>query len=134
MMVDLQAHLLADLHQFAVPRHARWDPLGLMAVGQAIRERLAPLGPVEEHRFCSGGEEGVNLILRLPGREAHLPPLLVGAHYDGPLHSPGADDNASSPAGVARGLRSGGVGDGGQRCPGAGAPRGPAAPEADGES
>ena len=22
-------------------------------------------------------------------------PLLVGAHYDGPLHSPGADDNAS---------------------------------------
>ena len=32
---ELQARLLADLHQFAVPRHARWDPLGLMAVRQA---------------------------------------------------------------------------------------------------
>jgi hypothetical protein len=26
----LQQRLLADLQQFAVPRHARWDPLGLM--------------------------------------------------------------------------------------------------------
>ncbi|NDG75039.1 MAG: M20/M25/M40 family metallo-hydrolase [Synechococcaceae bacterium WB8_1B_136] len=69
-----------------------------MAVRQAIRERLAPLGPLEEHRFCSSGEEGVNLILRLPGRESSLAPLLVGAHYDGPLHSPGADDNASGVA------------------------------------
>jgi len=55
---DLQRRLLTDLHQFAVPRHARWDPLGLLAVSSALRERL-------------------------------------GAHYDGPLHSPGADDNAS---------------------------------------
>jgi Zn-dependent M28 family amino/carboxypeptidase len=98
MTSELQARLLADLHQFAVPRHARWDPLGLMAVRQAIRERLAPLGPLEEHRFASSGEEGVNLILRLPGRDAQLAPLLVGAHYDGPLHSPGADDNASGVA------------------------------------
>jgi len=94
----VSTRLLSDLHQFAVPRHARWDPLGLMAVRQAIRERLAPLGPLEEHRFASSGEEGVNLILRLPGRDAKLAPLLVGAHYDGPLHSPGADDNASGVA------------------------------------
>ena len=40
----------------------------------------------------------MNLILRLPGRDPKLPPLLVGAHYDGPLHSPGADDNASGVA------------------------------------
>jgi Zn-dependent M28 family amino/carboxypeptidase len=97
-MADLQQRLLADLQQFAVPRHARWDPLGLMAVRQALRERLAELGPLEEHRFCTSGEEGVNLILRLPGRDPKLPPLLVGAHYDGPLHSPGADDNASGVA------------------------------------
>jgi Zn-dependent M28 family amino/carboxypeptidase len=97
-MADLQQRLFADLQQFAVPRHARWDPLGLMAVRQALRERLAELGPLEEHRFCTSGEEGVNLILRLPGRNTNLPPLLVGAHYDGPLHSPGADDNASGVA------------------------------------
>jgi Zn-dependent M28 family amino/carboxypeptidase len=97
-MADLQQRLLADLQQFAVHRHARWDPLGLMAVRQALRERLAELGPLEEHRFCTSGEEGVNLILRLPGRDPKLPPLLVGAHYDGSLHSPGADDNASGVA------------------------------------
>jgi len=92
---DLQCRLLTDLHQFAVPRHARWDPLGLLGVRNALRERLGALGPLEEHHFGSGSDVGTNLILRLPGREPQRRPLLVGAHYDGPLHSPGADDNAS---------------------------------------
>jgi acetylornithine deacetylase/succinyl-diaminopimelate desuccinylase-like protein len=91
----LQRRLLADLQQFAVPRHARWDPLGLMGVRDALREQLGALGPLEEHRFGSGSDGGTNLILRLPGREPQRRTLLVGAHYDGPLHSPGADDNAS---------------------------------------
>lgn len=91
----LQHRLLADLHQFAVPRHARWDPLGLLGVRDAVRQRLGSLGPLQEHHFGSGSDAGTNLILRLPGREPKRRPLLVGAHYDGPLHSPGADDNAS---------------------------------------
>lgn len=93
----LQQRLLADLEQFAVPRHAHWDSLGLLGVRSALRERLAALGALEEHHFGggSGSEAGTNLILRLPGQEPQLRPLLVGAHYDGPLHSPGADDNAS---------------------------------------
>ena len=40
-------------------------------------ETVAPLGPLEEHRFASSGEEGVNMILRLPGRDAQLTPLLL---------------------------------------------------------
>ncbi len=98
MRSDLQQRLLTDLHQFAVPRHARWDPLGLMTVRQALRDDLGSLGPVEEHSFNRGGEMGVNLILKLPGQNPSLKPLLVGAHSDGPLHSPGADDNASGVA------------------------------------
>ncbi|MEX1322981.1 MAG: M28 family peptidase [Synechococcaceae cyanobacterium] len=35
---------------------------------------------------------------RLPGQQQRLDPLLVGAHYDGPLHSIGADDNATGVA------------------------------------
>jgi hypothetical protein len=93
--VELQQRLLADLHQFAVPRHARWDPLGLMGVRERLRERLSALGELEEHHFDRAGEAGANLILKLPGQRANASPLLVGAHYDGPLHSPGADDNAS---------------------------------------
>ena len=90
-----QQRLLADLQHFAVPRHARWDPLGLLAVRQSLRERLGRLGQLEEHRFKTGIDEGVNLVLKLPGQDPKRRPRLVAAHYDGPLHSPGADDNAS---------------------------------------
>ena len=81
---ELQQWLLADLRQFAVPRHARWDPLGLMNVRQLVRERLGSLGELEEHSFLNAGEEGTNLILKLPGRNPKRRPLLMGAHYDGP--------------------------------------------------
>jgi hypothetical protein len=90
--------LLAHLEQLARPRHAQWDRLGLMSVRAYIHEQLAALGPVEEHQFEEGSEAGTNLILRLPGQNPKLDPLLVGAHYDGPLHSIGADDNATGVA------------------------------------
>jgi len=93
-----QERLLAHLEMLARPRHARWDALGLLAVRAYIRDRLGALGPVEEHRFRSGIDDGINLILRLPGRQSGLAPLLVAAHYDGPLNSPGADDNATGVA------------------------------------
>ena len=96
--VALQARLLSDLEQLAIPRHALWDPLGLMTVRCYALEALAACGKVEQHRFQQGQEEGVNFILKLPGREPSLTPMLIGAHYDGPLHSIGADDNASGVA------------------------------------
>jgi Zn-dependent M28 family amino/carboxypeptidase len=34
-------------------------------------------------------------MLKLPGQRLELAPVLVAAHYDGPLGSPGADDNAN---------------------------------------
>ena len=92
---ELQQRLLDHLCCFARPRHSHWDPLGLLAVRAELQALLAPLGSVEDHPFRIGSEAGRNLILRLPGRQNHLPPLLVGAHYDGPLQSPGADDNAT---------------------------------------
>tara|TARA_B100001094_G_scaffold301783_1_gene328387 strand:- start:2055 stop:2885 length:831 start_codon:yes stop_codon:yes gene_type:complete len=87
-----------DLEAIAIPRHASWDPVGLMAVRSYVREQLAALGAVEEHPFRHGSHEGVNLILKLPGLHPRSLPLLVGAHYDGPLQSVGADDNASGVA------------------------------------
>ena len=93
-----QERLQADLALLAQPRHAQWDPLGLLAVRALLRERLGILGHLEEQPLQQGAKEGINLILRLPGRCPQLPPLLVGAHYDGPPQSPGADDNASGVA------------------------------------
>jgi Zn-dependent M28 family amino/carboxypeptidase len=93
--VNLSPACRADLDAIAVPRHASWDPVGLMAVRSYVRQQLATLGDVQEHHFRRGSHEGVNLILKLPGRNPRRRPLLVGAHYDGPLQSIGADDNAS---------------------------------------
>jgi len=95
---DHQQRLLADLEQLVRPRHARWDSLGLLAVRSFIRDRLEALGSVEAHGFGEGADAGVNLILRLPGVNNALAPVLVAAHYDGPLGSPGADDNATGVA------------------------------------
>ncbi|MFM9046457.1 MAG: M28 family peptidase [Cyanobium sp.] len=94
----LQQRLQADLALIARPRHAQWDPLGLLAVRHLLRERLGALGELREHPFAEGPIEGINLILKRPGRQPDLPPLLVGAHYDGPPQSPGADDNATGVA------------------------------------
>jgi Zn-dependent M28 family amino/carboxypeptidase len=96
--VNIREQVLADLEQLARPRHARWDQLGLLTVRSFVQERLQALGPVEAHPFGSGADAGVNLILRLPGQREDLEPVLVAAHYDGPLGSPGADDNASGVA------------------------------------
>ena len=95
MPPELSKKCLADLKALAVPRHARWNPMGLMAVRSYVRDQLSPLGDLEVNHFSSGIDEGVNFILKLPGRVTNRTPLLVGAHYDGPLHSIGADDNAS---------------------------------------
>ena len=95
---SVDQRLLADLQWLAVPRHARWDELGLLTVRSRLLERLEDFGPVEQHHFQEGSDAGVNLILRLPGQRPELEPLLVGAHYDGPLGSPGADDNATGVA------------------------------------
>ncbi len=92
---SLHTQLLAHLEAVARPRHLHWNRLGLKAVRSYVQECLTALGPVEEHGFDEGQGEGINLILRLPGRRPELAPLLVGAHYDGPLESIGADDNAS---------------------------------------
>jgi len=90
--------VLSDLQQLVRPRHARWDELGLMAVRSFVLEELQTHGPVEQHHFGEGADAGVNLILRLQDQRPELAPVLVAAHYDGPLGSPGADDNASGVA------------------------------------
>jgi hypothetical protein len=95
---ELEQRLRADLAFIARPRHARWDEFGLLAVRSMLLERLRELGPVEEHHFQEGSDAGVNLIVKIPGQRMDLDPILVAAHYDGPLGSPGADDNASAVA------------------------------------
>ena len=79
-VATLSPSCLQDLKALAIPRHARWDPMGLMAVRSYVRDQLSALGELEKHHFASGIDEGVNFILKLPGRNPNRRPLLVGAH------------------------------------------------------
>lgn len=88
--------LLEGLKQIAIPRHSNWDELGLMSTRIFVKEGLSEYGDVKEHFFKEGSENGVNYILKLPGQNPRLDPMLIAAHYDGPIKSPGADDNASA--------------------------------------
>ena len=90
--------LVEDLKQIAILRHSKWDALGLMSTRVYLKEQLSLIGKVEEHHFQEGSEKGINYILKLPGQNPKLDPILIGAHYDGPIQSPGADDNASGVA------------------------------------
>ena len=69
-----------------------------MTMRSYIKKRLSIFGNVEEHFFKEGSEDGVNYILILPGQNPNLEPMLVGAHYDGPIQSPGDDYNTSGVA------------------------------------
>ena len=56
---------------------------------------------LEEFGFSPGlqtFERGVNIVAKKPGSDPRATTLLLGAHYDTVLNSPGADDNASGVA------------------------------------
>jgi len=53
---------------------------------------------VSELPYQVGGVDGVNLQVDLPGRDLPTQLILVGAHYDSVLGSPGANDNGSGVA------------------------------------
>jgi hypothetical protein len=84
-------------------------PKALEAAAAWIEEELRGAGyPVEREEYDVDGVRCRNLIAVLPGREGET--LVVGAHYDSPPGSPGADDNATGVAGlveIARALRAG---------------------------
>jgi hypothetical protein len=62
-------------------------------------ELRAPSGrPVERQRYEVEGVPCENLILEVPGRQAPNEVVVLGAHYDSTVGSPGANDNGSGVA------------------------------------
>lgn len=80
-------------------RHGSDNPIALAECAERIEGLLTGFGlTVTSQAVPFAGRSYRNLIATLPGREPNLPMLLIGAHYDGPPGSPGADDNASGVA------------------------------------
>ncbi len=64
-----------------------------------IRQRFEEAGfTVDDVPFHDAGAHGVNVLTRPLPDQPNLPLLIIGAHYDTILNSPGADDNASAVA------------------------------------
>jgi Zn-dependent M28 family amino/carboxypeptidase len=80
-------------------RHGSENPVALEERAVVIEQLLGGFGlDVANQAVPFAGRVYRNLVATLPGSEPRLPMLLLGAHYDGPTGSPGADDNASGVA------------------------------------
>ncbi len=90
-------------------RHPVSSPAILAQAEQYLIDQFRSLGLiVTGHPFAAYGRTFRNVIATLPGTGASAAPLIIAAHYDTVLGSPGADDNASGLAVLletARGLK-----------------------------
>ena len=100
--MNLKQRLENHLQEVARERDPYMATAGHFFVQGYIRRQLAQWGSVEIHTFEVRGKSCKNLILNLPAsaknQKADLPPILIGAHYDGVPGTVAADDNATGVA------------------------------------
>ncbi len=100
--MNLKERLENHLREIARERDPYMASAGHFFVQEYIREELSQWGSVEIHTFPVRGKSCENLILNLPNQVSNqkqdLPPILIGAHYDGVPGTVAADDNATGVA------------------------------------
>ena len=76
-----------------------WRPRALRAAADYVRRTWEAQGyRVVAHEYPLEGERWANLEVVRPGRRAPHEIVIIGAHYDSVLGSPGANDNGSGVA------------------------------------
>ncbi|MTJ06807.1 M28 family peptidase [Anabaena sp. UHCC 0204] len=100
--MNLKQRLQNHLYEIARERDPYMATVGHFFVQEYIHQQLSQWGSVETHTFQVGSKKCKNLILNLPAttatQTADLPPILIGAHYDGVPGTVAADDNATGVA------------------------------------
>ncbi|MBD2418674.1 M28 family peptidase [Anabaena cylindrica FACHB-243] len=100
--MTLKQRLKNHLQEIARERDPYMATAGHFFVQEYIRQQFTQWGSVEIHTFQVGSKSGKNLILNLPAsakkQKLDLPPILIGAHYDGVPGTVAADDNATGMA------------------------------------
>lgn len=92
-------HLLELVRRLEGERHPETAPAALERAGDLVARELEALGlRVERPGFRYEGATYRNVAARLQGRAPDRPRVLVGAHFDSAVGTPGADDNASGVA------------------------------------
>ena len=98
------ARLEADVRVLSERYRGRsaWDREVLNAAGMWVARRFESMGyaVVLEAVPNGDGSEGFNVVAELRGTGAPDEIVVVGAHYDAEVKTPGADDNASGVAGM----------------------------------
>ncbi|MFQ5689461.1 MAG: M28 family peptidase [Gemmatimonadota bacterium] len=93
------ARLRAHVQALEGERHARCSPGALASAEAYVAGCLSRAGlEMERHTFRFRGREFSNVVGRQPGRDSTRPRILVGAHIDTVVGTPGADDDASGVA------------------------------------
>ena len=98
MTHEITEQLRKDLEWIVGERHHHSSPEHLAAVADRLERELAVLGcRTSRQSFGNQGVTGQNIIGELSGSEEVV---LLTAHYDSVIGSPGADDNGSAVAGM----------------------------------
>jgi Zn-dependent M28 family amino/carboxypeptidase len=86
--------LSVDIGERNLRDHLRFRRLGLAR--DFLVQRLEDMGcTVSLHGYTAAGHPVENIEVELPGTSPSPGVLVVGAHYDSALNSPGANDNAT---------------------------------------
>ena len=100
-MIDpaLRERLVNHLGQVVGDRNPFFASARHFFVQQYIQQEFSHWGEVTSHDFEFQGRQHTNWVLNLPGRDPSRPPILVGAHYDSVVGSPGATGQLSAAPG-----------------------------------
>ncbi|MEJ5227242.1 M28 family peptidase [Thermodesulfovibrio sp.] len=94
-----QNNLKNIVQSISIPRHGCYNYEALLSVANFVEDRFREYGYIVEiDGFFYNGKEYKNIIATLRGINSKKEWLLIGAHYDSAMGSPGADDNASGVA------------------------------------
>lgn len=81
-------------------RHGQF-PQVLHAAADFVEQEFVDLGyTVQSLAYISEGTKVRNLVVEKEGSQPELPCIVLGAHYDTVVGTPGADDNATGVAGL----------------------------------
>ncbi|MEL7071320.1 MAG: M28 family peptidase [Cyanobacteria bacterium J06581_3] len=103
-----EARMMAHVRAVAQPRST---PAQKAVTRSYITQQLQSYGlapeeqPYRHPETQSAETGGVNIVVELPGSDPAAGTIVLGAHYDGPGDSPGADDNGSAIAALLEAAR-----------------------------
>ena len=113
-MTDIEQIARAP-HPVGSPEHARvraYLSARLTQLGLEVSEQAGPLSPASVKRLARAGgdpaaanNQAVNLIGVLPGKDRSQPAVMLMAHYDTVVGSPGAADDSAGVAAILEAVR-----------------------------